>query len=412
MRRLLIVTFPPGPLFREFVRAGKMLGYCIKRIVFDAGDYLETPRAQRLVYSGSPDDWPSHVAKLLADGGFDSLLVFNDTGIRNRPALQAAEKLGLDRFIIENGYLGPGTITLERHGVNANSHLSRLAFPKDGTGTRPFTDPVAPLPRRHQAIATSLHDAAAILGRPLLPRALPTSTLPLWRQALGHAKGIARRAMTREAAALAAITTRRGDRSSVFTLILQKPGDSQLLTHAIYGSNASHLSLVLSSFAASADQNDILIVKEHPLDDGREKLRAVFDKQCRALGLDTRCFYLCATALRDVLDRTDALITINSSVGLAALSRNLPVLCLGNAFYDRADLTFEGSLDLFWKVAPHRRPDPRVTHSFLSMIARETQIAGGFYRTEDRAILVPSLIAALSGEEVVSRCDENAVMTG
>jgi hypothetical protein len=41
----------------------------------------------------------------------------------------------------------------------------------------------------------------------------------------------------------------------------------------------------------------------------------------------------------DILDRSTAVVTINSKVGAEALSRGLPVITFGNAFYTNRGLT-------------------------------------------------------------------------
>jgi len=81
--------------------------------------------------------------------------------------------------------------------------------------------------------------------------------------------------------------------------------------------------------------NTILIAKEHPASIGcldQTRLEKVLkNPQFRLLHPQINS--------HDVLDRSTAVVTINSKVGAEALSRGMPVLTFGNAFYTNRNLT-------------------------------------------------------------------------
>ncbi len=82
-------------------------------------------------------------------------------------------------------------------------------------------------------------------------------------------------------------------------------------------------------------KNAILVAKEHPASIGcldQERLmRVLKNPQFRLLHPQINS--------HDILDRSNAVVTINSKVGAEALSRGMPVLTFGNAFYTNRGLT-------------------------------------------------------------------------
>ncbi len=83
------------------------------------------------------------------------------------------------------------------------------------------------------------------------------------------------------------------------------------------------------------------------------------------------------TSIDIVLDNTDGFVTVNSTAGLAAVQRGLPVKCCGKAIFDMEGLTFQGSLNSFWTSATP--PDTATTSAFLGYLTRYSQINGALY---------------------------------
>lgn len=90
--------------------------------------------------------------------------------------------------------------------------------------------------------------------------------------------------------------------------------------------------------------------------------------------------------LEPVLDASEGIVTVNSTVGLLALRRNRPVKILGEAIYDVPGLTFQEPLDLFWREAS--RPDAELLDAFCRMLIQEVLVEGDFFTPEGRALAV------------------------
>jgi capsular polysaccharide export protein len=92
-------------------------------------------------------------------------------------------------------------------------------------------------------------------------------------------------------------------------------------------------------------------------------------------------------------------VTINSTMGLAALEVTRPVLTLGNAFYARPGLAVDGrdgvsALEEFWRnPAP---VDVTVENRFRRYVVNSTQINGDFYIRRSWPTLTTKAIRVLS----------------
>ena len=64
-----------------------------------------------------------------------------------------------------------------------------------------------------------------------------------------------------------------------------------------------------------------------------------------------RIFYLDRIHLPTLLDHARGCVTINSSVGLAALIHGAPTITIGEAAYNLRGLTFQGKLECILEAA-------------------------------------------------------------
>jgi capsular polysaccharide export protein len=399
-RRFLFASAPFGPFFAELARALEAEGCLVWRLCFEGGDAWETPARNRIMVPAVAD-FATFVADRLRQLRVECVVTFNDILPRNRIALQAAEQLGVDRFVLENGYLRPHWVTLERDGVNGFSGLPRdRAFylsqralqraqkaPADGTtGAAPAAPQPFAFRVRYHVTNTIAHFAAAVVASPFLRFDPSYYGDSVWRQAAGYMREYAWRQLNSEDEATRRIEEARRDKRPVFTVLMQKPGDGQLIVHSSYGGNNNFLREVIGSFARYAPKNALLVVKQHPLDYGVEKSPAFAADLFRAHGLEDRAVYLRMTSIDICMDHSDGLVTVNSTGGLAALQKGLAVKCMGAAVYNVEGLTFQGSLNSFWRKG--RPADPEVLEGYVDHLIRSSQLNGGFHSREARQVLL------------------------
>jgi capsular polysaccharide export protein len=83
-------------------------------------------------------------------------------------------------------------------------------------------------------------------------------------------------------------------------------------------------------------------------------------------------------------------VVVNSTTGLSALHHNRPLKALGRALFDLPGLTFQGSLDRFWKEKP--RPDQDLFRAFRGVVLRRAQINGSFFTEAGIALAIENAI--------------------
>lgn len=372
-RRILFTDAPFGPFLRALVPAVEQEGGVMKRLVLDGGDLLETQRRARVpVPRGGALE--TFVERLIEAERIDTIVTFNDHLPRHAHAHAIAARRGLRRFVIENGLLRPHFVTLEGPGAPG--------------ATAPETFPLRLVDHVRNAAG---HFLAAEALRPLIPYDRTAYGVSVPRQGFGYVREGMARLLAREDLDPVLAQKERGGRVAVF--FLQKPGDSQITRRSPFGDVAASLRAVLSSFAIHAPADVTLLVKQHPLDPGFERLSEIFS----AFGFaPRRARFLRKAPLSAVLALADAVVTVNSSTGIEAIASGLAVKCLGTAVYDRPGLTDQQPLDGFWRDP--KSPDAAAVDAFLADLRATTQMNGGFHTALARAILIPALARRLCGD--------------
>ncbi|MBO0904641.1 capsular biosynthesis protein [Jiella sonneratiae] len=388
-KRILFIGAPFGQFFRELAEALEAQGAEVFRVVLDGGDWAETPARNRIMLNRSMS-WARFLREVIATRRIQTVVTYNDTLPRNRIALTIAKRLGLTRLVLENGYLRPHHVTLAQNGVNGNSELSCdpeviAGTPEPKKKCREF-----PVHMRPHVTNTMGHFFWSILLKPVLPYNSHYYGDSIARQGIGYFGEYSWRLRHDETAKLATIDAHKATSGNrVYLVLMQKPGDGQIRYHSPFGTNLRFLEEVLTSFAEHAPQDAFLVVKQHPLDYGIERLQETFEALAAKLDLTGRAVYMRKAGIAGLMDRTDCLVTINSTGGLQAVMNGIPVKCLGKAVYDVAGLTFQGSLAEFWSNPP--KPDPRMVRAYRNYLLSTCQLNGGFHTPEARSILVPAL---------------------
>jgi capsular polysaccharide export protein len=211
---------------------------------------------------------------------------------------------------------------------------------------------------------------------------------------------MARRPLTRRRAA--AEFQRITPQSRFYLLPLQLNCDSQIQLHSTFGSMTPVISTIIESFARTAPADTMLVVKEHPLDDGLVNWRRVVTELAAASGVSDRVVYLELGDLDGLIGKSLGVVTVNSTTGTLALAMGIPVITLGMAIYDLAGLTHQGPLDAFW-AAP-TAPDPALFAAFRQVLTSRCLLVGSFFSEEGIKLLVNNAVnrleATLSGHAV------------
>lgn len=378
-RRLLFLQGLATDFFPQLARALLDRGHAVHRINFNGGDRLFWPLPGALDFTRGIEDWPAFLKARLLEWEITDIILFGDCRPYHLVAREIAQRLQIDVHVAEEGYLRPNWITFERGGVNGHSSLPRDPdwYRKAAQDTPEWTGgvPVSSLFIRRAAGDVLYNLASAALSW-RFPRYRSHRPWNPFIEYAGWLRKLARNPAEKRRTAVALNAIGQSGRP-YFVFPLQLNSDSQLKRHSPFGGNEPALQKVIDSFAASAPPHALLVIREHPLDNGLVDWRDTAQALAQARGVGDRVYYVGGGDLIELLTQARALVTVNSTVGVVGLALGLPVIALGSAIYDMPDLTFQDGLDAFWVNATG--PDALTFDAFRRVVAARTQVNGGFF---------------------------------
>ncbi len=386
---------PHGPFFN---RLGKMLraaGAQVWRVGFNAGDraFWFHPRTY-IPYRGTADAWLETFKKLLAEKKVTDIVLYGDTRPIHAQAVAEARAQGLTIHVFEEGYMRPYWVTYERGGTNGNSRLMEMTIPQMQKALEK-SDMEAPLPpghwgdmRQHVFYGALYHWFVMFRNgdyRNFQPHRDLTVTkefqLYLKRLILMPLQGIERRWAT--------LRIRLGG-FPYHLALLQLEHDSSFQQHSPFDTMTDFLELVIDGFASGAPQHHHLVVKAHPLEDGRVPVRREIRRLAKARGVGDRVHFVRGGKLAWLLNDARSAVTVNSTAGQQVLWRGIPLKVFGSAVYAKPEFVSDQPLPEFFQTAA--RPDNRAYKDFRRYLLETSQLPGGFYSARGRRQLMRQVV--------------------
>ncbi len=378
-RSFLFLQGCTSPFFTRLGDRLLALGHQIYRINFNMGDAVYWGVRPAWNYRYSSEHLADYLEERFKSIGFTDIITLGDTRPVNRPAIALAKRYNLKIHVLEEGYFRPNWLTLEENGINGYSLLPkdpewyRLAgktLPDQGDGYS-VKNPISLL---------ALHEVAYHLPNLLNPLFYPgyqthrphISGIELF----GWAKRFAKTPYWRQRDSRT-IKNLLHSKQNFYLFPLQLNSDSQIQEHSATKDILFTIKKVLNSFSRYAPANSILVIKNHPLDTGFIDYVHWIKRLQHRLNLQDRIIYIESGHLPTLLEGTQGVVTINSSVGTSALFHRCPTIALGKAIYDIPGLTFQGNLDQFWNNL--QAPDRQLFVNFRKIVIHTAQINGGFY---------------------------------
>ena len=384
-----------------FDRLGQALaerGHAVHRVNFNGGDRLFWRQPGAVDYRRRLDDWPAFLDRLLVDKQITDVILFGDCRPVHRLAIPVARARSARVHVVEEAYLRPGWISFEEGGVNANSPLPRApAWYREQAASLPpwQNSPAPPESFARRAAEDVMYTAARLATAAWYPHYRTHRTRhPLIEYAGWIGRIAGRRRAERDAATT--IATLRGSGGPVFVFPLQLDGDYQIRNSPLGGIRPA-IEHVVASFARHAPPVARLLVKSHPLDDGLVDWARVVRQVAAQRAVAERVIVIDGGAIEAVLDHARAVVTINSTVGMTALARGVPVIALGHAIYDLPGLTFQGALDDFWRATTP--PDAQLYDALRRVLAARSMIPGGFFSEPGLQLAVAAAVNRLEAAE-------------
>ncbi|SON54490.1 Capsule polysaccharide biosynthesis protein [Hartmannibacter diazotrophicus] len=391
-RRVLFLLGPTSPLWRELARGFEDAGHATHKILFSSGDVLWWRWRGGTVYWGTLSRWKDFLADYMRRHGITDLIYYADRHPYHIVAQRVARDLGVQPVVIENGYLRPDWLTVEIGGMGVYSR-----FPKDPDEILRHADclpaPDLTVRYRHgywrEVISEISHHSISEALRFLHPFFRHGHYYHPWFEYLAgipHVIGADRRA--REAEEV--VADLEASRRTFFLLALQMQGDHQIHSNSPFRHIGTMMEDVIASFAAHAPADALLVLKQHPYDNGWENWKKRMTAAATRHGVADRTLLIDGGDLHRLLAIARGCIVVNSTVGLHALRAGCPTKTLGIAIYDMPGLTHQGGLDGFWQEPG--AIDQALLDAFVRLLADRIQVKGSFYHPQGRSVAVEEIV--------------------
>lgn len=401
-RSFLFLQGPHGPFFH---RLGKMLraaGAEVWRVGFNQGDSaFWHHRPSYIPFTGTPEDWPDHLAQLLDEKQTTDIVLYGDTRPIHAAAVAAAKARGLTVHVFEEGYLRPYWVTYERGGSNGHSRLMHtpVAQMQEALKTLDLDLPDTPARwgdmRQHIFYGALYHWFVMFLNiryRNFRPHRNITVArelrLYLRRIALMPAYALNRMYATWKI---------KTGGFPYHIALLQLEHDASFQNHGPFASMTEFLEMLIEGFAKGAPQHHHLVLKAHPLEDGRAPIRRTIARVAREHGISGRVHYVRGGKLAGLLNDARSAVTVNSTAAQQALWRGLPLKAFGAAVYLKPEFISTQPLDEFFQLPT--RPDSKAYRDYRHYLLETSQITGSFYSARGRRQLLRQVVDMMLSPE-------------
>ena len=387
-RVFLLLQGPHGPFFNRLGHLLRQAGATVWRCGFNAGDeFFWDDKDHFIRHEATIRDWPAHLNRILVEKNVTDLVLYGDVRPIHAIARSVAHQEALRFHVFEEGYLRPYWISYERGGSNGSSPLLEISLSQMRAALR---DTSAEIHRPHAHWGDMRHHK--FYGA--LYHFLVLAANRRYRRYAGHRAITVRqefRLNLQRLMLMPAYNLKRALRwrriklsGQPYSLVLlQLEHDSNFLGHSPFRRNSEFVETVIAEFARSAPRHHHLILKAHPLEDGRARNRHAIRDSAASHGLTERVHYLRGGKLADLMAHARSIVTVNSTAAQQALWRGIPVKALGCAVYQKTGITSDQTLADFFK-AP-RAPDPHAYRIFRDYLLQTSQVPGGFYSRRSRA---------------------------
>ncbi|MEP5031825.1 MAG: hypothetical protein ABJR02_14250, partial [Marinomonas sp.] len=301
-------------------------GADVWRVGFNAGDRAFWFHSSSYIpFRGAAGDWADTFKEILNDKSVTDIVLYGDTRPIHASAVAEARARGLTIHVFEEGYMRPYWVTYERGGTNGNSRLMEMSIDQMQKSLEK-SDMEAPLPpgnwgdmRQHVFYGALYHWFVMFRNgdyRNFRPHRDLTVTkefrLYLKRLLLMPYQAIERR--------LATLRIRLGG-FPYHLALLQLEHDSSFQQHSPFDTMSDFLELVIDGFAKGAPKHHHLVVKAHPLEDGRVPVRREIKRLAKARGVADRVHFVRGGKLAQLLNDARTAVTVNSTAGQQVLWR-------------------------------------------------------------------------------------------
>ena len=402
-RVFLFLQGPHGPFFNRLGTMLRRAGATVWRVGFNAGDraFWFNPSSY-IPFRGAAADWGDTFAKLVDEKNVTDIVLYGDVRPIHAEAVAEAKRRGLTVHVFEEGYMRPYWVTYERGGTNGHSRLMEMGVVQMQEALA-LSDMEAPLPPGHWGdMRQHVFYGALYHWFVMFRNGDYRNFQPHRALSVGHEFRLyIRRLLLMPVHTLDRIQATMRIRYGGFPYhlaLLQLEHDSSFQEHSPFGSMTEFLDVVIRGFAAGAPGHHHLVIKAHPLEDGRAPIRRHISALMTELGLKGRVHYVRGGKLAQLLNDARSAVTVNSTAAQQVLWRGIPLKVFGRAVFAKPEFVSDQPMPEFFAGAS--RPDNKAYKDYRRYLLETSQLPGGFYSARGRRQLLRQVVdMMLSGED-------------
>jgi capsular polysaccharide export protein len=357
------------------------------RVGFNAGDRAFWRNLDSYIaFAGAPETWPGAIAEIINEHGVTDLVLYGDTRPIHAQAIEVARDRGVTIHVFEEGYLRPYWVTYERNGANGHSALMQIDIPtmKARLAQRSYHKPVPPGhwgDMREHVFYGALYHWFVLFRNQRYPNFRPHRSLNVAQEFRLYLKRFAFMPLHAIERMLATLRIRMSA-APYHVALLQLEHDSSFQAHGPFDRQSAFLEVVIEGFAKGAPQHHRLVIKAHPLEDGRAPLKDDIRRLADAHGVSQRVSFVRGGKLAGLLKEARSAVTVTSTAGQQVLWRGLPLRAFGRAVYCKDELVSKQPLPEFF--ACPTLPDNEAYRVFRDFLLATSQLPGSFYARKGR----------------------------
>jgi len=371
----------PSPFFAQVGKHLLQKGCKVTGISLCLGDWLFWRRHRTIHFRGRLAQWPEFFTKFLENEQVTDLVLLGEQRDYHKEAVAIAQERGVRVTVTDFGYLRPDWITLERDGMNGNSH-----FPKEAEAVTALAAkfPEVDLSQRYKDsnFVMSVGDLAYSFSNVLLwffypyyrrsdQRAHPLRYFPSMGLRMLLADG-------RHQIACANMEKLLTAQIPYYLFPLQLEHDFQIVAYSPFKRLEDAIRLVIQSFTTHAPKDTHLVVKTHPWDPGFTNWEKCLRRIAQEYSVQERVHCMDGGNLAEMIQASRGMVTVNSTAAIQALQLGSSVITLADAIYNIRGMTNQEGIDRFWTEATP--PDATLVHDFIKALVGTVQIRGVFFR--------------------------------
>ena len=401
-RRFLFLQGPHGWFFNRLAQGLRASGAQVWRVGFNQGDaFFWRDKAKYIPFCATPDEWPARIRDIITQHKITDIALYGDIRPIHAQAIEAAREMGLAIHIFEEGYLRPYWITYERDGANGNSALMNIDLPEMRKALEKYDlelpDPPAHWGDMRQHIFYgALYHFCVMAFNHRYRNFKPHRDLSVRQEFLLYLKRLWLMPLHWVERHVASWRIRNGG-FPYHLILLQLEHDSSFRAHSPFAAQTQFLEKVFSGFARGAPKHHHLVIKAHPLEDGRAPIRETIRQLIKAHGLEGRVHFLRGGKLARLLNHARSGVTVNSTAAQQVLWRGMPLKIFGRAVYDKPEFVSDQSIRTFF--ARPKRPDARAYRDYRHFLLETSQVPGGYYSLGGRRQLMRHLVDMMLAQD-------------